>query len=352
MKRFFVFLGVIVSMVIGSAVSAQEVDSIAPQQKSSWGDAKTSEIVDYIPDVSLDTRFGVDRNFAKKSGRFKGDGLYLNIDGYITPRLSYSLQQRIASTYYEDNTSFNGTNWLTLTYEVGSFEFTAGKNGVLAGGFENDVEDMDSYYDMNSMFYNMLDSWQWGISMTWYPADNHSLTLQTINSPIYSEDTALFGYDLAWRMESDIYESFWTANLWEYEPGKFIKNISLGNIFYIGDFSITADYQTRCAGNKSLVTDDFTFTAQPAYEFGEWGRLFAKFGYEKADADLPYEFAYENGIEYIFYGAGFEYYPLKENKNLRLHVAWAGNNFGDNYANIGLKWRFDLTSAAKHILSK
>ncbi len=351
MRRFFVFLG-IVFMTVGSAVRAQEVDSIAPLQKSSWGDAKTAEIVDYIPEVSLDTRFGYDQNFADKRGRFKGDGLYLNIDGYITPHLSYSLQQRLASTYYEDNSGFNGTNWLTLTYKVGSFEFTAGKNVVLAGGFENDAEDLDSYYDMNSMFYNMLDSWQWGASATWYPTDNHSFTFQAINSPIYSAEDNLFGFDLAWRMESDIFESFWTANAWEYERGKYMANLSLGNIFYIGDFSITVDYQTRAADMKRLFADDFTLTALPAYELGEWGRVFAKFGWEKVAEGLPYKFAYDDGIDYMFYGCGFEYYPLKENKNLRLHAAWAGNNLGDSFLNIGLKWRFDLTSAMKHILSK
>ncbi len=351
MKRFFVFLGVVM-MTIGSAVSAQEVDSTAPLQKSSWGDAKTTEIVDFIPEVSLDTRFGYNQCFTDKRGRIQGDGLYFNIDGYISPHLSYSLQQRIASTYYEENDGFNGTNWLTLTYSIGSFEFTAGKNGVLAGGFENDFEDFDSYYDMNSMFYNMLDSWQWGVSATWYPTDSQSLTFQAINSPIYNEEANLFGFDLAWRMESEVYESFWTANAWEYEPGKYVKNLSLGNAFYLGNFSIIADYQTRAANLGKMFTDDFTVTALPAYEFGEWGRLFAKFGYEKVAEGLPYEFAYEDGMEYIFYGAGFEYYPLKENKNIRLHAAWASNNLDEHYLNIGLKWRFDLTSAAKHLFRK
>ncbi len=339
-------------MTIGSAVRAQEVDSTAPLQKSSWGDAKTEEVVDYIPDVSLDTRFGYDQNFADKRGRFKGDGLYLNIDGYISPHLSYSLQQRIASTYYEDNTGFNGTNWLTLTYEVGQFEFTAGKNTVLAGGFENDAEDMDSYYDMNSMFYNTLDSWQWGVMATWYPVENHSLTFQAINSPFHAGRFDLFGFDLAWRMESDIYESFWTVNAWEYQYGKYMANISLGNAFHIGDFSVILDYQTRAGGRKSLVTDDFAVTLQPSYEFGDWGRAFAKFGYEKVDDNVPYELAYEDGIEYIFYGAGFEFYPLGENRDIRLHAAWSGNKFGDNWLNIGLKWRFDLTSAMKNLLGK
>ncbi len=351
MKIFFVFLGVVLT-TIGSAVRAQEVDSTAPLQKSSWGDAKTEEVIDYIPDVSLDTRFGYDQNFADKRGRFKGDGLYLNIDGYISPHFSYSLQQRIASTYYEDNSGFNGTNWLTLTYEAGPFEFTAGKNGVLAGGFENDFDDMDSYYEMNSMFYNMLDSWQWGVSATWYPTDNHSLTLQAINSPINSGESCLFGFDLAWRMESDIYESFWTANAWEYEPGRYMANLSLGNAFYFGGFSVLVDYQTRAADIRRMFTDDFTFTAQPAYEFGEWGRLFAKFGYEKVGEDVPYELAYDSGIEYIFYGAGFEFFPLKEYRDIRLHAAWSANNMGENYLNVGLKWHFGLTSAAKKLFRK
>jgi len=94
MKRFFVFLGV-VFMTIGSAVSAQEADSMAPLQKSSWGDAKTDELIDYMPDISLDTRFGYNQYFTDGTGRFNGDGLYLDINGYISPHFSYSLNHRI-----------------------------------------------------------------------------------------------------------------------------------------------------------------------------------------------------------------------------------------------------------------
>ena len=163
MKIFFVFLGVVLA-TIGSAVRAQEVDSMAPLQKSSWGDAKTEEVIDYVPEISLDTRFGYNQYFTDGSGRFGGDGLYLDINGYISPHISYSLNHRIASTYYEDNSGFNGTNWMTLTYETDDFAFTAGKDALLVGSFEYDAYDLDTYYDMNSMFYNMLDCWQWGVS--------------------------------------------------------------------------------------------------------------------------------------------------------------------------------------------
>ena len=99
MKRIFVFLGVVL-LTAGSVVSAQEVDSMAPLQKSSWGDAKTSEIVDYIPEISLDMRGGYRLGSTYGAGRFTGDDLNIDINGKISPNLSYSFNHRIASSYY------------------------------------------------------------------------------------------------------------------------------------------------------------------------------------------------------------------------------------------------------------
>ncbi len=350
MKRFFVFLGVVFT-TIGSAVSAQEVSSIAPLQKSSWGDAKTSETIDYVPDISLDTRLGYNQYFPDGRGRFNGDGLYLNIDGYINSNFSYSLQQRIASSYYANNAGFLGTNWLTLTYEVGDFAFTAGRDGLLVGSFEYDTDDLDTYYDMNSMFYNTLECWQWGVSAEWYPAEAHSVILQAANSPFISPDSNMFAYAVGWRMESGIYESYWTANLWEYSPGEYMKSLNLGNRFHFGNFTVDLEYMTRATGLDGLFSDDLTLIAALSYEWNR-GRAFAKFGRESSDADLPYELSYENGLEYMFYGAGVEFFPIKDYKDLRLHAAWAANNIGENSLNIGLKWRIDITSAVKHLFGK
>mgnify|MGYP003312566290 CR=1 FL=1 len=110
----------------------------------------TDEMIDYMPDISLDTRFGYNQFFTDGGGRFMGDGLYLDINGYISPHFSYSFNHRIASTYYEDNAGFEGTNWLTLTYETDNFAFTAGKDALLMGSFEYDAyngvaEVLDNY---------------------------------------------------------------------------------------------------------------------------------------------------------------------------------------------------------------
>ena len=351
MRKLFVFLGVVL-MTIGSAVRAQEVDSTVPLQKSSWGDADHSEYVDYIPEVTLDFKGGYDQDFGNRTGRFLGDGLYLDINGNLGSNLYYSFNHRIASAMYEDNSGFNGTNWLTLTYENDYFGVTFGKDALLVGSFEYDAYDLDSYTSMNSMFYNMFDAWQWGVSASWYPADGQSVILQVANSP-FSFENDFFAYNAGWRGEWDFYESFWTVNMWQLEENRFVKALNLGNRFHFGSFSLDLEYMTRAADLKGMFKDDYTFMVAPSYSFDEWCRAFAKFGLESVAEDLPYELAYEDytGSSYCFYGAGIEVFPFA-NKDIRLHAAWSGNNYGENYLNVGLTWKMNLTSALKSLIAK
>ena len=334
MKRIFVFLGVVL-MTIGSVVSAQEVNSSVPLQKSSWGDAKKSEVTDYIPDVSLDMRGGFNQNFTDGTSRFDGDGLYLDINGKISPHISYSFNHRLASSYYEDNVGFNGTNWLTLTYETDNFCLTAGKDAIFTGSFEYDAYDLDAYAGMNSLFYNSYDCWQWGVSGAWYPAEDHEVLLQFSNSPFSYGEPNLFAYAAGWRGAWDCYESYWTANLWQYERGSYMKALNLGNRFYLGDFTIDLDLMGRFGHPEDPLTG-YTATLSPSYTFDDWGRVFVKAGWETS--------------ENIFAGAGFEYFPLKEYKDIRFHAVWEYNDYIYGHLfNIGVTWKMNLTKAAKRL---
>ena len=55
---------------------------------------------------------------------------------------------------------------------------------------------------------------------------------------------------------------------------------------------------------------------------------------------------------YLFYGAGLEYFPLKENKDIRIHAAWAANNDGYNTLNVGLTWNIDISGTARKIFAR
>ena len=114
----------------------------------------------------------------------------------------------------------------------------------------------------------------------------------------------------------------------------------------------------------------------PSYDFGDKFRLFGKLGWERKSEDLPYDFSGEYlsnedmiaaneenlgvmpafliaGQDYWFYGAGLEYFPLKENKGVRLHAAWMSNNYTKrNCINVGLTWKVDLMKAFKRIACK
>ena len=346
MKRIFVFLGVVL-LTAGSVVSAQEVDSMAPLQKSSWGDAKTSEIVDYIPEISLDMRGGYRLGSTYGAGRFTGDDLNIDINGKISPNLSYSFNHRIASSYYGEAHGFDATNWLTLTYEVGSFAFTAGKDALLMGSFEYDAYDLDAYFEMNSAFYNILDCWQWGVSAAWYPSDSHELIFQVANSPFSFGDPEVFSYAAAWRGYWDHFESYWSLNMWECATGPYVKSINLGNRFSFGSFTCDLDYTTRALKLSQLGSVDFSMLLMPSYQFGESFRVFAKFGYEGMGIDYGIEDYSGNNV---LYGCGVEYFPLKENKDIRLNATYIHNDFmiGD-MVNIGLTWKMNLTRAVRRL---
>ena len=60
-----------------------------------------------------------------------------------------------------------------------------------------------------------------------------------------------------------------------------------------------------------------------------------------------------NGKEYIYYGAGLEYFPLKENKGIRIHAAWASNNYTKRHMiNVGLTWKFDVVGAIRFLANE
>ena len=351
MRKLSVFLGVVL-WTIGSAVSAQEVDSMAPMQKSSWGDASECEITDYIPDISLDTRFGYSHDFAESTGRIGGDGLFLDINGKISKHFSYSLNHRIANFEGEDEPGFGNTNWLTLSFENDYFYVTAGKQDIKVGSFEYDAYDLDCYWEMNSLFWNNISPWQWGISAGWYPTQGQTILAQACHSPFSDTEFApdLYAFALAWHGEWDFYESYWSANLWEYDKGEYIKALNLGNRFYVGNFTFDLDYTTRCSDFGKVFTDDFTLMFSPSYEW-DWGRAFAKVGWERVTEDM---FGYDFDGDNIFYGAGAEFFPLKSNKDIRLHAIWASNSHltAGHYINIGLTWKFNLTGAGKALFNR
>ena len=379
MKKLFTFLGAIV-MMAGSASWAQEVVSSAPLQRSvSEVDTTTEDGEEWVPSISLESRFGYNNTIGGDAAGIGGDGLYLNIDGKISKHFSYSLCQKFFSAIGEDQSVFDNTDWMTLSYNVGGFTLSAGKDVLMLGSFEYDAYDIDSYFDMNSMFYNSFSSYQWGAKAMWTnKSESSSFAFQVTTSPFsYApREENLYSYNLGWYGAWDWYESIWSVNFMEYAPGEFTKVVALGNMFYVGDLSLGLDCIVRGAKFSSLGKDEVTLSFMPSYELGGKVRIFGKAGWERSSADLPYDFwgeylsaddmtAANNECmstlpaflpanqSYWFYGAGVEYFPIKDSRDVRLHAIWASNCYTARHTiNVGVTWKFDVTRAIQRIIKK
>ena len=379
MKRLLTFLGTIFIMA-GSAVWAQEVNSNATLSGSSSGEDVTIEnVVDYVPEISLDTRYGYTHQSSGGGGGFGSDNFLLNVDGKIGKHFSYSFNHSLKSSIDEGSTFFDATNWLTLSYELGNFTFTAGKDALMVGSFEYDAYELDCYYEMGSMFNYNINSWLWGVSAMWTNnAETSSFAFQATKSPFAFDpkEDNLYAYNVAWYGMWEKYESIWSVNMMEYEPGNFVKMLALGNMFYWGNFEFMFDCIVRATDFSKNIGKDYTVNMQPAYNFGESLRLFGRLGVERTPDDAEYDFlgeylsvedkvlaneeneyimpAYITGNkEYIYYGAGLEYFPLKEDKSVRLHAAWTSNNYTKSHmVYVGLTWKLDVVGAVKFLARK
>ena len=103
---------------------------------------------------------------------------------------------------------------------------------------------------------------------------------------------------------------------------------------------------------KPQLFEDFSLHGKVAVAVSKSVNLFAKGGYDvnraqKAGAAYIYDRYVLPGVELGFYGAGVEYFPIKEAKQaLRLHAFWCSNTSEpvQQTFNIGLRWQMDLLS--------
>jgi opacity protein-like surface antigen len=126
---------------------------------------------------------------------------------------------------------------------------------------------------------------------------------------------------------------------------------SLGNGFYFGDCTIEADLMYKHL-NYEGQNHELSAVAKVGYTLKDKVELFVKGGYEYRTGFDIFGYDDEFGFiptdassrDYLFYGIGANYYPLKSSKDLRLHAIVATNNYAKSIAlSIGATYHFNLT---------
>ena len=302
MKRLFIFTFLAFSALY---VSAQENILRADLEAR----------VDYMQE------FRGPENYGPRSG-FKGRYILLRVDGQISEGFSYSLRQRINKPTTDLNL-FDATDWIQVKYNKGPWEIAAGKQVVAIGGYEYDTSPINLFFC--SEFWNNLPCFQFGISGAYTFADGKDkMTFQIAESPfrrgsLNTENKALLSYNLMWNGSYDWFSSICSVNMMEYMPGKYINYIALGGLFEFGDFAVQLDLTNRATSLETLGLEDFTAMGDFSWTPVDALKIFVRAIYERNE-NVAGDLCVSPGTDIIRAGAGIEYFPLKNKKNLRLHL--------------------------------
>ena len=282
-------------------------------------------------------------------------GKYINfmIDGHITEKFTYYYRQRLNIAEASFSSFYQGCDWLYLSYRPNAyFSIDAGKECVYIGGFEYDLAPIDVYFW--SDFWEHITCYEMGASVSFHSKDdNHTLTFQVCNSPFVSKPfEGLLAYNLIWYGHSGVFSSIYSLNMIEYEKGKFINYIALGNQFTINNLMFYIDFINRATSKQVFLFSDFSIIGELKYTIKNRVSLFAKGGYDinnAQSAELNPSAFFDRcvlpGTEFYFYGIGGEFFPIKNSQSVRLHAFFAVQNAKHQttyQGNVGLTWTVDF----------
>ena len=309
--------------------------------------------------VKFDARFDWQSSFTHNAGakpgyasNFNGRYLMFMLDGNISPKFSYSLRYRMIHPNHENSWRgvFNATDWAQLTYRpTKNWEITAGKMLVFYGSYEFDKNPLDVY--MWSGWGGRVGCFQFGVLGKYITNDGRNNILFQINNSPFADPLslgAMYSYSVQWNGNFGVFNALYSDNLIEYQPGRFINYISLGNQFNFGPATIELDYMNRYGARGTNFFGDFSFIGRVKYNVCDQLTIFAKGGLDYNMNEEVVDLLILPGERNVYYGAGFEFYPIKNSKNVRIHAFWqsGNNNLGiDEQAwnvhnvGIGFKWR-------------
>ncbi len=342
------------------------VDSLAAQSAPMSSSESEMTVVD-TKDRHVKMRFDVRMDaiyntYAQRKGvptgtpvdefGFVGRYAKLVLFGNITDKLSYSFRYRLNV----DNATtqvFSAIDWMNLTYDIDDNFFVAGgKQMIYMGGWEYDVAPID--IQIASLWWNNSPlCFGFGVLGGWR-SDNkkHTLYLQATNTHLEAKPfNKQFSYGLTWYGDFGVYKAIHSVNFLEYEPGRFINYVVLGNKFDFGDKYFYIDWMNR-AGSLDKMFANYSIIAKYYHRINKRLSLFAKGGYDQnlsQSASTNPADAYDRiilpGTQYAYFGLGAEYEPIVLKRHaLRLHAFWYANN-NDNWPqsfNLGIKWQMNV----------
>lgn len=293
---------------------------------------------------------------------FKGKYLNVKLTGLLTPRLKYTILQRLNKSSY-DSSVFDATDYAYLEYFAGRhWTLSGGKQFVNVGGFEYDRAPIDIY--RGSEFWNNIQCHQWGISATYKIGEEgrDRLQVQLCTNPFNTwegSNANTYAYNFMWMGSHGLLSTIYSANMIEYRPGHYISYLALGHNFKLGrKVSFDLDYMNRAASGQTFFFRDASVMSNLSVDLTPQWQLFAKGTYD-VNRHTEADYAVRPGTEITLAGVGAEFRPLKERRSeLRFHAfcfySWGKNGNPDGalqdrqlLADVGVTWYMHLLRAGR-----
>lgn len=218
----------------------------------------------------------------------------------------------------------NWVDYLNATLTLGNFAITVGKDCIKYGSWEIDPYDHEVHFDLASMFWTSLQSYQWGGSVTYTTnSENTELALQ-VNSSQFGEkpfEDGLIQYSFRWQgCYWDLFEPSYSIHFDKVWDGRYLKTLCLGNRFDFDKFQLTVDFTTLGADGIDMFKDAFYLRGSVLWSLNDKIDILATLGHDKCNQYVP-------GFKHTYGGAGIQFYPLNGSKDLQIHAIAACNSY-------------------------
>ncbi len=322
---------------------------------------KTDE--DHLISLDLDARLDwqlVDQKDKVDNSQtgFIGKYIALKAHGELTEGLTYTWRQRFSRTP-KDQTFWDQTDILDLSYKHDKFDVGAGKQVVLIGGYEYDRAPINLMCP--NLFVTNVACYQYGVSAGYQVTPNDHLAFQ-ISQSIFANSTErnLYSYNLMWRGGHNLTDHFrletiWSVNEVEFTKGKYCNYVALGNkLVFNNKVTVLLDMMTRTYPDNRAFKNN-TFMGELAWDINPKWKLTAKVSYDcNRGVNFTEKTEVARGTELVIAGAVAEWYPINNRKHLlKVHAAAFGS-LGDNYntadmmqkntmyGSVGITWHMNL----------
>lgn len=310
-------------------------------------------------EARLDNQYVTHQNqYCRSESGFIGKYIALKAYGTITDGLTYVWRQRFSRTP-KDNTFWDQTDLLNLTYQTGKFDIGAGKQVVMIGGYEYDRAPIDLMCP--NLFVANVACYQFGVSAGFQVSKHDHVGIQVSQSIFATaSDRNLYAYNLMWSSSRNFsdwlkFETLWSVNEIEYLKGKYCNYVALGNKFVIADkVTLLLDLMTRTYPDNNIFKNN-TFMGEASWDITPKWRITGKASYDcNRGVNTTSKTEIARGSQLAIGGLFAEWFPISNKRHLLRMHAGAFYSKGTNknkadlmqkdtfYATVGLTWHMNL----------